>query len=200
MKTVNSVNEELDDDEGDLLNDSDSSTSFANGIHSPQWNRKGLIQKISNKLMKNSKSIVDGQLNKQSTWCSSKLKISNEEPQSFRRSTSTYTPFDSSSIYENSDSKIFQSNQKTSSSYSSSLYTNSDDFFNNNPFFNKLRNPTVAQNYGHSYFDSNNSSTDSKNANFESFFPENSTTSDSFLDDLESQVSNYFIIFINLGV
>jgi len=184
MITVNSVNEELDDDEGDLLNDSDSSTSFANVIYSPQWNRKGLIKKIPNKLMKNSKSIVDVQLNKQSTWCSSKLKMSNEEPQPFRRSSSTHTP----SICESSDSKIFQSNQNTSSSYSSSLYTNSDDFFNNNPFFNKLRNPTVMQNYGHSYFDSNNSSIDSRNANFESFFPENSTTSDSFLDNLESQV------------
>lgn len=187
MITVNSVNEELDD-EGDLLNDSDNSTSFVNVIYSPQWNCKGLIKKIPNKLLKNSKSIVDVQLNKQSIWCSSKLKISNEESQPFRRSTSTYTTFDSPSINESSDSKIVQSNQKTSSSYSSSLYTNSDDFFNNNPFFNKLRNPTVAQNYGHSYFDSNSSSTNSRNANFESFFPDNSTTSDSFLDNLESQV------------
>jgi hypothetical protein len=198
MITVNSINELSDDHEGDLINDTDSSTSFNDVMYSPQWNRKSYIKKIPNKLVKNSKSIVDMQMNKQSSWCSSKLKISNEEPQSFHRSSSAHTPFDNPSIDESYHSTSFQSNQKPSNSYPSSQYTSSADFFNNNPFVNKLKNPTIPQKYGHSYFDSNSSSTNSSNANFELFFPESSTISDSFLGNSETQViviSLYLLIW-----
>jgi len=188
METVNSINE-LPDDNDDLLNDTDSSTAFPDVMYSPQWNRKSFMKRIPNKLMKNNKSsTVNVQLNKQSSWCSSKLKISNEEPQSLHQSSSIHTPFNGLPFDENTHPTSFQSNQKPLSSYSSSHYTSSNDFYRNNPFVKRLKNPSVTQKYHPSYFDSNSSSTGSPNANFESFYPESSTTTDSFSENLESQV------------
>jgi len=193
-----------DDDDDDSVNETNSSTTVTEVLYSPQWNRTSNMKKIPNKYNKNNKSIVDNmQSNKQSSWCSSKLKISNEEPRSFHRSSSTRTPLNSLSIDESTHQTIFQSNQMPLASYSSSQFTSSDDFLNNNPFVNRLRNPSVAQKYGHSYFDTNKgSSTDSsRNANFETFFPESSTTADSFFDNLESRViilSFYVIVYLDI--
>jgi len=189
MATVNSINEFPVDNDDDLLNETNSSTTFTEVVYLPQWNRQSNMKKIPNKHKKNNKSIVDMQSNKRQSWCSSKLKIPIEEPQSFHRSSSTHTPLKSTSIDESTHQTTFQPNQKPLTSHSSSQYTSSDDFLNNNPFVNRLRNPTVVQKYGHSYFDSNGSFTDSsQNANFDTFFPESSRTADSFLDNLEPQV------------
>lgn len=197
MATVNSINELLSDNDGDLLDETNSSTTFTKVVYSPQWNRKNNLKKIPNKHKKNDESIVDMQSNKRSSLCSSKLKISNDKPQPFQRSSSTHTSLHSQPIDESAHQTIFQSNLKPLNSYNSSQYTSSDDFFNNNPFFNRLRNPTVAQKYGHSYFDSNSSSTKSQNTNFDTFFPECSTTADSYFDNSESRVI-IILFYINL--
>ncbi|XP_003246208.1 uncharacterized protein LOC100569697 [Acyrthosiphon pisum] len=191
MATVSSFTKFPGDDDDDSQNETNSTTTVTKVVYSPQWNYKSNMKIIPKKQhKKNNKSIVDiMQSNKQSSWCSSKPKTSNEEPQSFHRSSSTRTPLNSPPIGESTHQTIFQSNQKPLSSYySSSQFTSSDDFLNNNPFVNRLRNPSVAQKYGHSYFDTNGSSTDSRNANFDTFFPESSTTADSFFDNLESRV------------
>jgi len=191
MATVSSHSKFPGDDDDDSLNETSSSTTAMEVVYSPQWNRKSNMKIIPNKHKKNNKSIVDiMQSNKQSSWCSSKLEISNEEPQSFHRSSSTRTQLNSTHIGESTHQTIFQSNQKPLASYNfSSQFTSSDDFLNNNPFVNRLRNPSVVQKYGDSYFDTNSSYTgSSRNANFDTFFPESSTTADSFFDNLESRV------------
>jgi len=209
MATVSSLSEfPDDDDDDDSLNETNSSTTVTEVVYSPQWNRKSNMKIIPNKHKKNNKSIVGMQSNKQSSWCSSKLKISNEEPLSFHGSSSTRTLLNSPPIGESTHQTIFQSNQKPLTSYnSSSQFTSSDDFLNNNPFVNRLRNPSVAQKYGHSYFDTIGSSADgSRNANFDTFFPGSSTTADSFFDNLESRViilSSYYslgLLFIYLDI
>lgn len=202
MATVSSINEFPGDDDNDSLNETNSSTTVTEVVYSPQWNRKSNMKKILNKHKKNNKIIVDMQSNKQSSWCSSKLKISNEEPQLFHRLSSSHTPLNSPPTNESTHQTIFQSNQMPLTSYSSSPFTSSDDFLNNNPFVNRLRNPTITQTYGHSYFDTNGSSTDSnRNAKFDTFFPESSTTADSFFDNLESRVIIFYrFIFIYLDI
>lgn len=197
MVTVNSINEFLSDNDGDLLDETNSSTTFTKVAYSPQWNCKNNLKKIPNKHKKNDESIVDMRSNKRSSLCSSKLKISKEKTQPFQQSSSTYTSLHSQPIDESTHQTIFQSNRKPLNSYNSSQYTSSDDFFNNNPFFNRLRNPTVAHKYGHSYFDSNSSSTESQNTNFDTFFPECSTAADSFFDNSESRVI-IILFYMNL--
>jgi len=203
MTTVSSLSEFPSDDDDGSLNETNSLTTVTEVVYSPQWDRKSNMKMIPNKQhKKNNKSIFDiMESNKQSSWCSSKIKISNEEHQSFHRSSSTLTSLNSPPIDESTQQTISQSNQKSLTSYnnSSSQFTSSDDFLKNNPFVNRLRNPSVAQKYGHSYFDTNCSSTgSSRNANFDTFFPESSTTADSFFDNLESRViilSFYMYLF-----
>lgn len=203
MTTVSSLSEFPSDDDDGSRNETNSSTTEV--VYSPQWNRKSNMKMIPNKQhKKNNKSIADiMESNKQSSWCSSKLKISNEEPRSFQRSSSALTSLNSPPIDESTHQTISQSNQKPLTSYysSSSQVTSSDDFLKNNPFVNRLRNPSVSQEYGHSYFDTYCSSTDSsRNSNFDKFFPKSSTTADSFFDNLESRViilSFYMYLFGN---
>jgi len=197
MVTVNSINEFLSDNDGVLLDETNISTTFTKEVYSPKWNLQNNLKKIPNKHKKNYESIVDLRSNKRSSLCSSKLKISNDKLQPFQRLSSTHISLHSQPIDETAHQTVFQSNQNPLNSYSSSQYTSSDDFFNNNPFVNRLRNPTVAQKYGHSYFDSNSLSTESQNTNFDAFFPECSTITDSFIDNFEFRVI-IILFYINL--
>lgn len=143
--------------------------------------QKNFVATNSSKRPKPRMSIVN-QLNKPSSWCSSKSENTGDPAQS--------TP---------NPSHLDQDHSSLSSSYSSQMQSSSippdysDDLLYNNPFLKKLRTPSVVQKMHSSYYLSNAMSTDSLNMNVETFFPEDTATN-SPSESFESKV----IIFLTL--
>lgn len=149
-------------------------------IHSsPLVCKTNFIKNISTKLLKDNKlnKRIFNQFNKQPSWCSVKLKNSDDKLQSTQQSL--HSPSNNNSSINN-----YQQNQILSKSFSSSENINSDDLFYN-PFINKLKNLSVVQKH--------NSFASSTDSNAEPFFPEKITTD--YLSNYNSGSSVIIITF-----